>query len=115
MGSLPSVVVAFDSVREACRRIAGVSAAGRIVRELAEAGLAVAWLDLPAGETLDAAATADVRRLAGTMEVRNGRPRSGESFVELPGDRLIGATAVGAVARGDPTAFENALDLTRRD
>ena len=48
--NLPSqAVVVFASARQADRRIAGVSAAARIVRELAEAGFTESWLELPVG------------------------------------------------------------------
>jgi len=103
-----SAVVVFASARAAGRRVAGVPAAARIVRELADAGFTAAWLDIPADAIDD-----DVVRLAGSMEVRLGRPDA--PTLELSGSRLVSAAALRALAEGDPHALDDALDLTRRD
>jgi phosphatidylglycerophosphate synthase len=104
--------VIFANARAASRRIAGVAAAGRIVRELAEAGFASAWLVLPAGDTLDRSATADIRRLAGQMMVRIGRAPAGQDPLTLPGDRLIPAPLIRGFLADDPTAHPSIIDLT---
>jgi len=98
-----TVLVTFDSAGDGSRRIAGVAAAARIVREAAEAGCDAAWLALPAGQPLAAAAMADVRRLAGGMPVRivaDEEPAG--AALRLPGDRLIPASAIREMAAGAP-------------
>jgi len=111
-GADPVAVVTFGSAREAGCRIAGVAAAGRVIRELAEAQFAVAWIDLPAGERLDSAALADVERLAAGMSVRLGRLAPGEDVLELPGDRVVPAAAL----RGaHPATAPDVLRLDRAD
>jgi CDP-L-myo-inositol myo-inositolphosphotransferase len=62
-------IVAFGDARAADRRIAGVSAAGRIVRGLAEGGIREAWLTLGANAALAPATVEDVERLRGPMAV----------------------------------------------
>ncbi len=104
--------VNFASARAASRRIAGVAAAGRIVRELAEAGFASVWLVLPAGECLDRSAMADVLRLAGRMEVRVGDAPTEQDRAKLSGDRLIPAPLIRAFLAGDPAVHRSVLDLT---
>lgn len=106
---IQSAVVVFASARAAGRRIAGVPAVARIVRELSEAGFATAWIDLPAGAPIDD----DVARLAGSMEVRFGRPEA--PTLELSGSRLVSASALRALATGESAPLDDALDLTRRD
>lgn len=81
--TLSLAAVAFASAREAERRVAGVAVAGRIVYELAQAGFTVAWLKIPAAEAIDAAAMADVHRLAGSMAVRIGEPPAGEAVATV--------------------------------
>ncbi len=105
-------IVRFARAGEAGRRVAGVAAAARIVRELAEAGLAEAWLALPAGDALDAGAAADVRRLAGPLEVRvasgdlpaaiEGR----EDVRRLAGNRLVAAQALRGGGGGEALALD---------
>src|SRR5688572_17221423 len=123
MGSEPTpparAIVTFAKAGEAGRRIAGVAAAGRIVRELAEAGFAEARLRLPAGDRLGATAMEGVRRLAGSMKVEIGSrdsaggPESpaGEDVLLLSGDRLLPA----AILR-DPQApdEQGAIRLDRQ-
>jgi phosphatidylglycerophosphate synthase len=92
---IPSTAaVAFGSVGEAERRIAGVAAAARIVRELAAAGFAETWIELPAGAAPGRAAMEDIRRLAGPMEVRIGEAPASESIARFRGNRLIPAAAI---------------------
>ena len=112
MGSalIPSAAeVSFTSARCAGRRIAGVPAAARIVRELAEAGFASVSLVLPEGETLDRSTRVEVRRLAGRMEVREGETGSDTDRARLPGDRLIPAGSIAAFLTGEQPA--SAIDL----
>src|SRR5690349_3064183 len=61
--------VAFATGREADRRVAGVAAAARIVRGLAEAGAGETWLTIGDGAPLAAATLADIARLRGMTEV----------------------------------------------
>ena len=62
-------MIVFTSAASANRRVAGVAAAARSVRDLAEGGFEQVWLILPPGDRLNAAAEADVERLAGGMKV----------------------------------------------
>ena len=109
-----TAVVTFVSAYEAERRIAGVSAAGRIVRELAEAGVANVWLSLPSGETVGPDARDDVARLARSTAVRFGEPDGGADALHLPGNRLVPAAAITAYLRGAPDGTEGAIDLDDR-
>lgn len=90
-------LVDFASATQAGRRVAGVAAAARIVRELAEAGFAEARLVLPAGEALDAVAWRDAQRLAGAMRLEPASSglesiiRPGAEILRVPGDRLVSA------------------------
>jgi CDP-L-myo-inositol myo-inositolphosphotransferase len=93
-------IVRFGEVGAAARRIAGVAAAARILRELAEAGVARSWLLLPEGDTLDQGAMDDVNRLAGKMGVRvadgllpSDAPLESETLA-LDGNRLFAASAL---------------------
>src|SRR5688572_22794492 len=60
----PELIVAFASLDDASRRIAGVSAAARAVRLLAEAGRGTAWVAVPGGGPLPAYVGQDLARLA---------------------------------------------------
>ena len=88
--------VAFASAREADRRIAGVAAAARVVRQLAEAGADESWLTIGDGAPLARATLADIARLRGGSEVRIVAP------AEAPAD-------VQAV----PAPAMNAMDILR--
>jgi CDP-L-myo-inositol myo-inositolphosphotransferase len=74
--------VAFATRRDADRRIAGVAAAARVVRTLAEGGAGEAWLTIGDGAALAPATLADIERLRGAMEVRIVSPA--ESPADLP-------------------------------
>lgn len=113
-----SAAVAFADAAEAECRIAGVAAAARIVRELAQAGFAEVWLELPPGATLSEFATADIRRLAGEMAVRIGKPEAGGAIARFEGSLLIPAEAIlagntdGAIALDRPGASAEILRRT---
>ncbi|HEV2748005.1 MAG TPA: CDP-alcohol phosphatidyltransferase family protein [Allosphingosinicella sp.] len=106
----------FASAGEAERRIAGVAAAARIVRELAEAGFAETWLVLQTGEVLGSPALADIARLAGRSNVRVAPPeRIGElesaalgPVVRLTGDRLVPARSIPHLLAGNQGALDSA-------
>ena len=86
-------MVTFATAQDAERRVAGVAAAARIVRELAAAGFAGAWLALPEAKALGADALRDVDRLRGSMPVdlvEPGIELDGE-IVRLSGSRLVPA------------------------
>ncbi len=99
-------VVSFSGPRQAGRKVAGVAAAARIVRDLAEQGFDEVRLDLPHGEPLGAAAARDVIRLAGPVKVSTGLgagpPPAGQ--VRFRGDRFdkAGAAAEILAASGKP-------------
>src|SRR5688572_24491871 len=102
-----AAAVTFASASQAGRRVGGVAAVARIVRELAEAGFKESWIVLPPGDGLDQAALDDVRRLQGEMAVRIGPPATAQ-VLALAGDRLILAEAIGG-------SFESAIALDRAD
>lgn len=109
-GQFPSgVSIVFPSAREAERRIAGVAAAARIVRELAEAGCAEVWLAVRSGEPIGSAAMDDVHRLAGPMTVRVG-PAPADA-VAVPGHQLIPSSAIAAFLAGERTPA-GSIDLS---
>jgi phosphatidylglycerophosphate synthase len=88
-------IVRFERAGAAGRRVAGVAAAARIVRDLAEAGVAEAWLALPPGDRLDAAAMADLDRLSGPLDVRiaDDGLEADADMERLAGDRLVPSAA----------------------
>ena len=100
-----TALVSFESGDSASRRVAGVAAAARIVRELSKAGFEEARLLLPAGSRLSEAAAADVDRLAGSMRIATctGGPEAGrgEAVFRLPGDRLIPARLLAGPEAGE--------------
>jgi phosphatidylglycerophosphate synthase len=92
---IPSTAaVAFGSVGEAERPIAGIPAAARIVRELAQAGFTQTWLELPAGAAPSEAAMAEIHRLAPPMAVRIGEPPASEPIARFSGNRLVSAESI---------------------
>jgi CDP-L-myo-inositol myo-inositolphosphotransferase len=96
-----TAIVTFESGATASRRVAGVAAAARIVRELAEAGFARAWLILPEGDRLSEAAAEDVRRLAGKLDARQAdRAPADAEAIHVPGNRLIAAAVIGQSSAG---------------
>ncbi|HYD23657.1 MAG TPA: CDP-alcohol phosphatidyltransferase family protein [Croceibacterium sp.] len=101
----PAAAVAFGSADEAGRRVAGLAAAARIVRELELAGFAEAWIVIPRAQPLDQAAMADVRRLAGGMTVRVAPVPDGQVVEFFRGDRLIAAEAMPAFRASRPYPF----------
>lgn len=91
-------LVHFAGRAEAERRVAGVSAAGRVLRGLDEAGFSEAWLVIGADPILDAAMQADIARLKGAMSVRLLTAdaldealahRDAGALLSLDGDHLI--------------------------
>jgi CDP-L-myo-inositol myo-inositolphosphotransferase len=106
--------VVFPSADAAGRRVAGVAAAARIVRELSEAGFTCAWLRVPGGQAIDARALADVRRLAGPMTVRWGPPPANEPVAVMPGELLIPAGSIAGFLTGNRKNVDW-VDLSRRD
>jgi CDP-L-myo-inositol myo-inositolphosphotransferase len=106
-----TAVVMFGSAHDADRRLAGVTAAGRIVRELSEAGFSTAWLAVPRGQAIGDAAREDIVRLAGPMTVRFGEPGAAADVARLPGDRLIPAAMMAAYLHGERGALEGAIAL----
>jgi CDP-L-myo-inositol myo-inositolphosphotransferase len=114
--SIPATaVVTFDSAHDADRRVAGLSAVGRIVRELSEAGVGTAWLSIAGGETIGARSRSDLSRLAGAMIIRFGEPLSAADVARLPGNRLIPASAIATYLSGDRDAPDHAIALDRAD
>ena len=109
-------VVRFAGAAEAGRRIAGISAAARIVRELADAGFAEALLVLPDGLPLDDSVWLDLRRLAGPVRLRVAREwpalnvETGMDVVHLAGDRLVSAQQLRARDSADLGSAGIALD-----
>ena len=104
-----TAVVTFVGACQAERRVAGVAACARIVREAAQAGFAETWLVVPDGDSLNDAAMEDVRRLAApmTVEIVDGEramaleDRNDGGLVSLPGDRLIPAERLAAALARD--------------
>ena len=107
--------VAYSSAHEANRRIAGVAASARVVRELSKAGFATAWVELPSGEALDTLALEDLRHLAGAIEVRVGSPPGNAEVCQVPSNRLIRAEEVPAFLAGCAIAPQAELRLDAAD
>ncbi len=95
-------VAGFASAREADRRIAGVAAAGRSVRALADAGNAAIRLRIGDGAPLAPATIADIERLRGTARV-TVEAGEGEAGAPLPSSwaviRATGKASDGPVSR----------------
>ena len=65
----PAAIVGFASADQASRRVAGVAAAARAARQLAEPGGRPIWLAVPGGGPLTQAAMTDLDRLVGVGAV----------------------------------------------
>jgi CDP-L-myo-inositol myo-inositolphosphotransferase len=102
--------IVFARASDAERRVAGVAAVARRVRGVAEAGFAAVWVILPEGESIGAAATEDVRRLAGKLEVKFGKPDPGLAVVAMPSDWL--ECAGGTIDLTGPDASAEVLRAT---
>jgi phosphatidylglycerophosphate synthase len=89
--------IAFSAGREADRRIAGVAAAARVVRGLAQAGAGEIWLTIGDGRPLAAATLEDIERLRGMMQVRVVAPA--EAPADLPAAAAPAMDAM-AILRG---------------
>jgi phosphatidylglycerophosphate synthase len=89
--------VAFATGREADRRVAGVAAAARVVRGLAEAGAGETWLTIGDGATLAPATLEDIERLRGMTAVRIVAPH--EAPADLPADPAPALSSM-AILRG---------------
>jgi CDP-L-myo-inositol myo-inositolphosphotransferase len=105
--------VRFPTARDAGRRVAGISVAGRIVRELAEAGFATAWIEVRDHLPLDTEALKDLHRLAGTMDLRFGEPPGATAVAAMPPDRVVPAEAIPSFLAGHDMG--SSIDLTRAD
>jgi CDP-L-myo-inositol myo-inositolphosphotransferase len=70
----PPAAVTFASAAAADRRVAGVAAAGRVVRAWAEAGLDEAWLLIGDERPLRPATLAAIERLRGNVRIQVARP-----------------------------------------
>lgn len=82
---LPTVVIAFDDVAQADRRIAGMSVLGRQLMACFQAGMSRIGVQLPAGSRLDRRTLEDLERLGGgdvAVRVVEG------PVPESPGDTL---------------------------
>lgn len=112
-------VIAFAGARDAGRRIAGVAAAARILREVEAAGFTAARLVVPGGRPLSGSARDDVARLAGGLEIELADPAAApapeSAAVHLPGNRLLTARQIAAMAAGDAiSADAEGLRLDQR-
>ena len=90
----PDTVLVFESAADADRRIAGVAAAARIVRQRAEAGDKSVWLAIPGGKALDRHTLADLDRLAdgATFGVHPAEGLSGSQGLQgLEGSTIMAA------------------------
>jgi CDP-L-myo-inositol myo-inositolphosphotransferase len=106
----PAVVVVFTSARDAERRVAGIAAIARIAREVAAAGFSQIFLDVGGDKVLGSSALADLRRVAGSADLRIGAPPADAAVVRIPGDRLVSASAIPALVSGETQVA--AIDLT---
>ncbi|MGQ0558349.1 MAG: CDP-alcohol phosphatidyltransferase family protein [Sphingosinicella sp.] len=106
----PIATISFARRGDAGRRIAGVAAAARIVRELAQAGFGEARLALPAGDRLNDQARTDLARLAGAMTVVSVSADTAAKGLELSGELLFPAAALAAMVRGETVGNAIRLD-----
>jgi CDP-L-myo-inositol myo-inositolphosphotransferase len=86
----------FANVDEMNRVIAGLPAAARHVRALAEAGFAEALLVCPAPDALARRTEIEVERLRGTMQVRRATAPALDSALVIPGLELHPVEALNA-------------------
>lgn len=100
-----SAVVGFGTAQDAQRPIAGLPAVARILRELALAGFAEAWVEVYCGSPVGAPVLAEIRRLAPTLNVHFGAPPADLPVARFPGDRLIAAEAIPDFLAGVPCPF----------
>ena len=110
----PAALVLCRSAAEADRRVAGLPAAARVVRELAEAGFGRVMLLLPAGDALADATWREIGRLAGTtsVEVSAGEPPMGDPFSVT---RLVPASTLrGRLSGASSDDDAGAIDLAAR-
>jgi phosphatidylglycerophosphate synthase len=89
--------VAFETGRDADRRVAGVAAAARVVHGLAQAGAGETWLTIGDGARLAPATLEDIARLRGMTEVRIVTPA--EAPEDLPPSPAPAMSAM-AILRG---------------
>jgi CDP-L-myo-inositol myo-inositolphosphotransferase len=95
--------VAFASGREADRRVAGVAAAARTVRGLAQAGAGETWLTIGDGAALAPQTLKDIERLRGMTEVRVVAPASVPADLPATPAPMLSAMAIlrGTAKPGD--------------
>lgn len=107
-GEAKQVAVAFASAAAAERRVAGVAAVARVVRDLADRGIAEVRIMMPGAALLSAAAWDDLRRLAGRASITVGADApdgaivvSGEAATPRAADvlRATGKASDGPVSR----------------
>jgi phosphatidylglycerophosphate synthase len=87
-------VIAFANAAEADRRVAGIAAAARLVRALADAGAAEIWLTIGDGTALAPATLADIARLRRSSEVRVAAPAEAPAGLEAARAPKLDAMAV---------------------
>ena len=92
--------VAFKSGREADRRVAGVSAAARMVHGLAQAGAGETWLTIGDCAPLAPATLQDIARLRGMTDVRIVAPGAAPADLEeVPAPAMDAMTILRATAK----------------
>jgi CDP-L-myo-inositol myo-inositolphosphotransferase len=101
----PGAAIRFVDLRQAERLVAGVPAVARILRELADAGFAEAWVELPELTSIEPAVRAEIHRVAPGMTTHVGEPPSTQGVVHFPADRLIPARAISEFMAGGPYEF----------
>lgn len=115
-------IVRFRSGRDAGRRIAGVTAAARIIRELDEAGARRVWLVAEDGETISPEVAEDCARLAPGLEIgqvadaRLAASHAGASGIAiLSGDYVIPAASLRPLlGRGDSIMVHRGSTIAAR-
>lgn len=115
-------IVRFRSGREAGRRIAGVTAAARILRELDQAGATRVWLVADDDETISPDVAEDCARLAPELEIsqiaqaRLAASHAGSSGIAiLSGDYVIPAASLRTLlGRDDSTLVHRGIAIASR-